>query len=262
MALGEVTGGTPHEIAELKVEYQNSNKYEREGTPFETSYCLTRIGKQPEDYDGWTRYCTNRVSRTDDGGHAPSCRFHGGKSNADGNNDNLEVLAAIKHGMYATDQHLEEVFDDDDRALYDYIMSWADAYGWPDREEDPARYDLLEQIAIERVRVTRSEKYILDEGEDDRATVYDEQGNPREITDPHGLSEDLRLKRKLILDVMKELGLTPKEKQRMSSDEKTADAAQQIADVAAGAILGGSDEEDESPGFDPDDDLFEGDEDA
>ena len=154
--------------------------------------------------------------------------------------------------MYATDEHLESVFTEDDQKLYDFIMSWADSYGWPSKEEDPARYDLLEQAAIARVRVARSSKYILDEGEMDRQEVYDENGNLRVITDAHGLSEDLRLKQKLILDIMKELGLTPKEASKMNTDEKTASATEQLAAVAAEAVLGDSERS-----FDTDDDIFE-----
>lgn len=257
MAQAEVTGYTVQELAELKFEYQQTPKAEK-GIPFDTAYCLPRIGKQPEDYDGPTRYCSNRVARLDDGGHAHSCRFHGANQNADGNNDNLELLANLRHGMYATDEHLESVFTEDDQKLYDFIMSWADAYGWPSKEEDPARYDLLEQAAIARVRVARSSKYILDEGEMDRQEVYDENGQLRVITDAHGLSEDLRLKQKLILDIMKELGLTPKEASKMNTDEKTASATEQLAAVAAEAVLGGG-EDGEEPSFDPDDEIFDDD---
>ena len=258
MAQGEVTGSDVQEIAELKHEYEQSPKFEQEGIPFEESYCLTRIGKQPDEYEGPTRYCSNRVARLDDGSHAHSCRFHGGNNNASGNNDNLAPgLAAIKHGMYASDDHLKEVFDEDDQRLYDFIMSWADAYGWPSKEEDPARYDLLEQIAVTRVRVARSEEYILGEGELKREEIYDENGNLREVDNPHALSEDIRLKRKLIVDIMKELGLTPKEQSRMGAEESQANAADQIAEVAAEAVLGDPGDDDDGPGFDPDDSMFE-----
>lgn len=255
MAQAEVTGSTVQELAELKHEYEQSPKFEREGTPFETSWCLTRIGKQPEEYQGPTRYCSNRVARLDDGGHAHSCRFHGANQNADGNNDNLELLAAIKHGMYATDEHLQEVFTEADQKLYDFVLSWAETYGWPSKEEDPVRYDLLEQAAVARVRVARSEKYILDEGEMKREEIYDEAGNLREVDNPHALSEDIRLKRKLLIDIMKELGLTPKEQAKMGAEEKSASSAELLAEVAAEAVLGGKDDESES--FDPDDPVFD-----
>jgi hypothetical protein len=157
--------------------------------------------------------------------------------------------------MHATKEHLEEVFTDQDQKLYDWVMSWAETYGWPDREEDPSRYDDLEAIAINRVRIARSNKYILDEGELKREEIYDENGNLREVDNPHALSEDIRLKRKLITDLKKELGLTPKEQSRMNKEEAEASAAEQIQEVAAGAVLGGSG--DESPDFDPEDDVFE-----
>jgi len=255
MAFGEVTGGTPQEIAEMEVEYENSPKYEREGIPFETSYCLTRIGKQPEEYDGQTRFCQRRVSRMDDGGHASSCPFHGGQNHSADNDENLEKLAAIKHGMYATEEHLESVFTEADQQLYDWVMSWADTYGWPSRDEDPSRYDDLEAIALARVRNARANKYILDEGELKRQEIYDENGNLLEKDNPHALSEDVRLKRKLITDIKKELGITPKARSRMNTDEKEANAVEQLGEVASEAILGGSGED--SPGFDPEDAVFE-----
>ncbi len=255
MASEEVTGGTPQEIAEMEFKYKKSNKYEQEGTPFETAYCLTRVGKQPDDYDGPTRYCKNRVLRTDDGGHTASCNFHGGSNDAANHNDNLEKLAAIKHGMYATDEHLESEFNEKDQKLYDWVMSWADTYGWPSREEDPSRYDDLHAIAMAKVRNARANKYILSEGELKRQEIYDENGNLLEKDNPHALSEDVRLKRKLITDIKKELGITPKARSKMDADEKEANAMEQLTEVASTAVLGDSGED--SPEFDPDDDIFE-----
>lgn len=252
MAQEEITGADESGLWELQHEYEQSPKYKKTGTPFETAYCLTHCAKQPDHYDGLPRYCTKRVKRLDDGGHAPSCRFHGGSNNAEGNHDNLTPLGGMKHGMYATDEHLEEVFTEEDQKLYDWVMNWADAYGWPSREEDPARYDDLEAVAINRVRVARSHKYILDEGEMDRQEVYDENGNKRVLTDTHGLSEDVRLKRKLITDLKKELGLTPKEQSRMDSQESKASAAEQVAELATEAVFG-----EEESGYDPDDAIFE-----
>ncbi len=255
MASREISGGTPHDIAEMRVEYENSHKYESEGTPFETAYCLTRVGKQPDDYDGPTRYCKNRACRTEDGDHTPSCNFHGRTNNAGNSIENLDTLASLKHGMYATDEHLEEVFTEQDQKLYDWVMSWADTYGWPSQEEDPSRYDDLHAIAMAKVRNVRANEYILKEGEMKRQEVYDESGNLLEKDDPHALSEDVRLKRKLITDIKKELGITPKARSRMDSEEKEASAIDQISDVASKAILGESGED--SPDFDPEDDVFE-----
>jgi hypothetical protein len=256
MAQEELTGGTVQELAEMKYEYRQSHKYEVDDVPFDTAYCLTRIGKQPDDYEGPTRYCKNRVCRTDDGGHTPSCNFHGRTNGASLGHEYLETLAAIKHGMYATDEHLEEVFTEQDQKLYDWVMSWADTYGWPSREEDPSRYDDLEAIALAKVRNARANQYILEEGELKRQEIYDENGNLLEKDNPHALSEDVRLKRKLITDIKKELGITPKARSRMNTDEKEASAMEQLSEVASEAVLGGSDEE-ESPDFDPDDEVFE-----
>lgn len=252
MAQEEITGATEDGLQDLRQEYEESPKFKKTSVPFTTAYCLTAIGKQPEEYDGPQRYCTKRVKRLDDGGHAHSCRFHGGNQNADGNNDNLTPLGSIKHGMYATAEHLEEVFSEKDQKLYDWVMSWADAYGWPDRDEDPSRYDDLESVAINRVKIARSNKYILDEGEMDRQEVYDENGNLRVITDSHGLSEDVRLKRKLITDLKKELGITPKEQSRMNTEESKASAAEQVAELATEAVFGNDEQ-----AYDPDDAVFD-----
>jgi hypothetical protein len=249
MAAGEITGRDESGIDELREQYRQSPKFTEKGIPFDVAYCLNRIGKQPDEYDGPQRYCANRVARPDDGSHAHCCNFHGGKKNPD--TSQLEKLAATKHGMYSTKEHLKEVFTEEDEALYEFVMGWADAYDWPSREEDPSRYDDLETIAVNRVRVARSNKYILEEGELKRQEVYDENGNLIEQDDQHALSEDVRLKRKLILDVKKELGLTPKSRSRMNTDEKTAGAAEQIADVASEAVLG------ESGEYDPDSDIFD-----
>lgn len=252
MAQTEVTGADESGLWELQHEYEQSRKYEQTGVPFETAYCLTEIGKQPDEYDGYTRYCTKRVKRLDDGGHAPSCRFHGGRCGSGKSLENLTPLGSITHGMYATDEHLKEVFTEKDQKLYDWVMSWADAYGWPSREEDPSRYDDLEAVAINRVRIARSHKYILDEGEMKREEIYDEAGNLREVDNAHALSEDTRLKRKLITDLKKELGITPKEQARQSNEERSTSAAEQIAEVATEAVFGEDGKE-----YDPDDAVFE-----
>lgn len=254
MAVGKVTGATEEELEEMRENYYTQKKYNRTGVPFETTYCLTTIGKQPEEYDGPDRYCKNAVQQEDDGRHHAACRFHGGDK-ADNGNDQLSPTANMRHGMYATDEHLEEEFTEQDQKLYDWVMSWAETYGWPSKEEDPSRYDDLEAIAMARVRIARSNKYILSEGEMKRQEIYDEAGNLIEKDNPHALSEDVRLKRKLITDIKKELGITPKARSRMDTDEKEADAAEQLAKVAGDAILGDSD--DEGGGFDPDDAVFE-----
>lgn len=252
MAAGEVTGKTESGLETLQGQYYNTPKYDEEGTDFDTAYCLANIGKQPEEYDGPQRYCVNRAARLEDGSHSHSCNFHGSMLDTDCGNDNLTPLGSIKHGMHATNEHLEEVFSEKDQQLYDWVMSWAGTYGWPSRDEDPSRYDDLESIAVNRVRIARSNKFILDEGEMKREEIYDENGNLREVDNAHALSEDVRLKRKLITDLKKELGLTPKAKSKMSTDEKTANAAEELAEVAGEVVLSGSDN-----GFDPNDEMFE-----
>lgn len=250
MAREELTGKTERGLLTLRGQYHNTPKGQNTDIDFETAYCLTPISNQPEEYEGGQRFCANRASRLDDGSHAASCNFHGGDFQNSGVEENLDKLAPTKHGMYSSKEHLKEVFTDDDQKLYDFIMSWADAYDWPSKEEDPSRYDDLETIAVNRVRVARSNKYILEEGELKRQEIYDENGNLYEDDNQHALSEDIRLKRKLILDIKKELGLTPKARSRMDAEEKGASAAEQIADVASEAVMNGGD-------FDPDAEFYE-----
>lgn len=247
MAQAEVTGATERELATLKGRYYQTPKYKAEGTAFEVAYCLTEIGKQPDDYDGPTRYCSKRVKRLDDGGHAPSCRFHGGSNNRDGSLENLEDpgLAALKHGMYAEDENLRTDFSEDDQRLYDSILAWADIYDFPSREEDPALYELLEMYAMEKVRSVRSFDYLYEEGEVVSVPEYGPDGGiVGERDQENTLSEAHRLQQKLLVDILKEMGMTPKAKNKMDALESTASAGEQLAEVAKTAITGGDTEYD------------------
>lgn len=277
MAKLEVTGGTAQEIAELRHEFGSTRSSTRFGISFEAAYCLTAIGKQPDDYDGPQRYCTQRSARLtedewneqyddpfpetrhrdsfDDRAYHPSCRFHGRSCGNGANSDNLKPpgFANLRHGMYAEDWRLKEDFSDADTQMFDYIMSWADIYGWPPQDDDPARYDLLEQFAYDRVRTLRAEEWFegVAEGADGQSEVEyrevrDDQGVVvGEVPVPNTLSEDLRLLRKELLDLMREMGLTPKSRGEMDAMDSEASANDAIADITRQA-LGGDHEYDPS----------------
>lgn len=277
MASDEVTGATVQELAELRFEHRQSRNFTRYGIPFEAAFCLTPIGKQPDEYDGPQRYCKQRAARLtedewnekyddeyperrsaasfDERAYHPSCRFHGRSCGSGQNADNLERpgFANLRHGMYAEDWRLKEDFSEADAKMFDYIMSWADIYGWPPQEEDPARYDLLEQFAYDRVRTLRAEEWFEDiaaqgdgQSEIEYREVHDEQGMVvGEVPVPNTLSEDLRLLRKEILDLMKEMGLTPKSRGEMDAMESEASANDAIAEITREA-LGGDHEYDPS----------------
>jgi phage terminase small subunit len=115
-------------------------------------------------------------------------------------------------------------------------MSWADAYGI-DEETHPGDYDILQQLAVERVRSERSADYLLDESETQDSPVFDGQGNLVEREDvSNTLTEVHQRQRKLILKMMKELGITPKARSRMDKEEADTNASEALASIASDAL--------------------------
>lgn len=235
---------------------------------FEDVYCLTKIPFQPDEYDGPTRYCKQYACRVtedewneryddeyperrshenfDGRGYHPSCTRHGRSCNSAASTDHLrQGFANLKHGMYAEDWRLREDFSEEDRALFDYIMGWAEIYGWPSQDEDPARYEILEMLAFNRVRSARAAEWFqrkADENDDGEAEieyreVRDDEGVViGEVPVPNTLSEDLRLLHKTIIDQMKELGLTPKSRGEMDLMESETDMNDVVGDLASKAL--------------------------
>jgi hypothetical protein len=140
----------------------------------------------------------------------------------------------IEHGMYAEDANLKDNFSAADERLYDLIMSWADRKGW---EEGDPEYLLLEDFALSKVREMRAEDYLNENGEViEREEFIEGLGKLNTYEEVHPLRNELRLQKKTVLDMMKELGMTPKSKSQMDSSETEASAMEQIADVASEAI--------------------------
>jgi hypothetical protein len=251
MAVGEVTGADEEKLAEMESEYYTQPLYQEHNVPFEVAYCLVEIGKQPEEYDGPQRYCMKRVNKIDDyDGHkydeeafGHCCRFHGGvKQTGDVSHLDNPLTAAIKHGHHAEDEHLIMDFTDDEQELYDSIMNdWPEIYNWPDRSEDPARYRILRRVAVNEVRAIREEDYI-DNHEVHQEPVFDEQGvevGHKDAENP--LSREYRLLMSEVTNQMKELGLTPKERQKMDTLEAREDKDSALTDIAGDAIGGDGD---------------------
>jgi len=249
MAQAEVTGATPHEVAEMRAKHKQSRLYQEHGVPFETAYCLTRIGKQPDDYGGPTRYCKRRAIKRDDyDGHqfdeaayAPSCPFHGGDCLVDPEGDHLPddpATVPIKHGVYADDENLRMDFDDTEQRLYDSILeTWPDVYDWPPESDDPARYLILRKVATNVVRSNRAENYLDEEGEVHFADVFDDDGIVvGQEHEENPLSREYRLLVDEIIDMLRELGLTPKEQQKMDTMEAEEKSHDAVADVASQAL--------------------------
>lgn len=243
----ELSGRTKSNLEQEAQDFYESSKYAERGFRFEEVYCLGEIRQQPDEYDGPQRYCFRySIQKVDEPTEVedirPRCKFHGGVSNHNPSNQVYldhsphGTKKNLKHGMYASDEFLSEHFTDKDQELYDFIMSWADTYGI-DEEENPAQYDLLQQLAVERVRSARSAEYLLDESETDDSPVFDGQGNLVERQDEsNALSEVHQRQRKLILKIMKEMGLTPKERSKMDKNDAEANASDALADIASEAI--------------------------
>jgi len=211
MAQQEVTGITTEEIAELREEFLE--KPEGDLYDLEDRYCLVKIPHQPEDYDGPDRYCPQRASdKTND---VWRCRAHKGR----GTSSPGEELQRgnPKHHMYSTPDYLLEHLSEEEQEVYDEIMSWAEKYGI-DKEEDPAVYDDLQMLAVERVRSIKTGEYILKEGETRETPIYGEDGLEGYEDDTNAISEEHRRLIGLIQSLKKDLGLTRKE--QMKADDR------------------------------------------
>lgn len=244
MASEEVTGSTPEELEERAKQYYDRCKHAASGVSFEEAICLLEIPRQPDDYEGPTRYCTQFCVKLGEHEFAPKCRFHGGANTSETadwephpeNFVHNNKPAYIKHGMYTSDEHLKEFLDEKEKKLHDRILSWAEVYGFSE-EEDPGSYQMLRTLAIEEVRKAKSAEYLLDKGETDQKPVFDGQGNLREHEDvSNALSEEHQKQVKLTIKLMKELGITPKERAKMGKDEADASASEALAEVAKQAL--------------------------
>jgi hypothetical protein len=249
----------------MRVNHASSPLFENHAIPFEIAFCLTEIGKQPEDYGGPTRYCQKRVGKFDgrtndyeESAYKNSCRFHGGNNINSGTGTNLDEprTAAITHGLFTEDEHLRMDFTDAEQALYDGIVEqWPDIYEWPGEGEDPARYLILRKVATNVVRSERAEDYIDDEGEVRITDVFNEEGV---VIDPGGeheenpLAREYRLLVSEILDMLRELGLTPKARQQMDTMEAEKSRNDALSDIANEALDGDHDYDPDSFGGDSD----------
>lgn len=211
MAEQEVTGRTPEDITELRKRFYT--KPESDHYDFEDRYCLFSIPHQPDDYDGPDRYCVSRCHNVQNG--TWRCRAHKGKGL--GTPGEELKRGNPKHHMYSTPEYLLEHLTDEEKQVYDEIMSWAETYGI-DKEEDPAVYDDLQMLAVERVRSIKTGEYILKEGEVRETPIYGENGLEGYEDDTNAISEEHRRLIGLIQSLKKDLGLTRKE--QMKADDR------------------------------------------
>jgi hypothetical protein len=249
MASDELCGRTPEQLEGFREEYYESDFYKEYHVAFEKRYCLAEIRQQPDWYDGEQRYCCLTPTKVDDyDGHkydpaayGHACRFHSGGMNGKrgkgGENgfDEKAGIRSITHGTYATDEHLKMDFDEEEQELYDSILQdWPEIYDWPAESEDPARYRILRRVAVNEVRGLRQEDY-LDDHEVHVKEIPTENGvQEEEVENP--LAREYRLLMSEVTNQLRELGLTPKEQQKMDTLESQAEKDDTISNIGQDAL--------------------------
>lgn len=252
MASESVTGATQEELDEMRSKWEAAHE-----KPFEKAHCLCEIPRQPPDYTGPVRYCKLRRDLSESPNGIVRCKNHG--PTMEGNADNLEKLAAMKHGMKATREHLIEDFDDKDQALYDWIMSeWPDAYDI-DFDGDPqAMYD-FHRLAAEVVRGERGRGFLIQEGEVQEEPIRNEEGrvvigdDGGVVTEKsqHYLADMLARQDSKISDLEKELGISRKERLRQDNTDSAVEAIKGFTELGSAFL-----DRDENE-YDPDDAPWE-----
>jgi hypothetical protein len=264
MARDQVTGASPLELDELWEEYQSLKPCE-EGLPFETYYCLAEC-RQPPEYTGPPRYCMMRPGRVSEEeweehyaeeygeydpyhrvGRYATCRKHLNVlyevdpfPDIDRGKPWEAILSNIQHGIYTEDEHLQMDFTDEEQERFDWIMeTWPEAYDWPPRSQDPARYLILEKVATNVVRTDRGEEYLDDEGEITEIPIFTDEGVDTGETEDqeNALAREYRLLVSEVNNMLAELNVTPKQQSRSGSVEKGANALEQIGEAVGDAIV-------------------------
>ncbi|WP_330630675.1 hypothetical protein [Halocatena halophila] len=229
MAVNSVTGKTNEELERLREEHDHP-------TSFEKCYCLAKIPRQPEDYDGPVRYC---VSRKVIHPHW-ICKHHGGAGSTEG----LDKLAGMKHGMNASVKHLIEDFSDADQELYDWItQEWPEAYDI-DVSEDPQAKYRFHELAVEMVRNERASGYIIRQGEENSKKVFGPNGEVEYENVPHYLSDMLQRNRKLVMKMEDNLGISRKKRLQNEKEADATEVMKSFAEVGASLITGADEEYD------------------
>ncbi len=219
MAKHSVSGKTQEELDEMRAEHDHLY------LSFEERYCLSKIPRQPEDYDGPRRFCVSRNVKQNG-----RCKYHGGNNEL--HPENLERLANMKHGMYATDEHLLETMNDREKELYEWVLSWPEVYEI-DLENDPSTAHDFQTLAVEIVREARGKDYILTNGEIREKGVYLPDGTMVESEPlPNTLNDAMQSQVRLIQKIKDTLGITRKQ-QMKDNQTKTAN---ELADGIVGVM--------------------------
>ena len=232
MASQSVTGKTEKELAQIRADF--NEKPRSELYDFEDCYCLAKIPRQPEDYDGPDRYCVNR----DLDHKSKRCKFHGGASK--GNPETLDKYANLKHGMIATRKALLDTMTREGNEwqveLYEWVTEeWPKAYDI-DLDSDPnAEYE-FHALALEIIRAERAEGWIFKEGEKGQKRVFAPTGEMYFDDIPHYLADMMQRQRKLIMRMEDNLGISRKARLKADETNEAADLIKSFAEVGATLI--------------------------
>ena len=236
MASTEVTGKTVQELAEMRHKFKNTNRGQI--YDFEECFCLSKIPRQPEDYDGPQRYCVSRNVKKNG-----RCKHHGGNNEL--HPENLDKLARMKHGMYAEDRHLRETMNEREEELYEWVLEWPESYNI-DLEADPSAAHDFQTLAIEIVREARGKDYILRNSEIREKGVYLPDGTMVETEElPNTLNEAMASQVRLIQKIKDSLGITRK---HQAKNDQVKNASE-VMDGLVGAMSSMVEQNEE---YDPD----------
>lgn len=244
MAAEEITGRTESGLQDLREEFQGTPVHQ-DGTPFNDAFCLARIGKQPEHYDGPQRHCTNRAKTLDNGEKAPNCRFHGGRSHAEHTEENLDPLAAMKHGYYAVERSMLQDLDSEEREAFKTIINKGEKEGIT-YEDDFFAYEDLVSLALNIVTDARIRQIINDDGVEKTVNKFDDGQLVDQEEEEHHLVGVSQKQRRLILKLKDQLALSRKHDDEMDAMEGTSNVDALIERMGEAV-------DDDEQEYDPDD---------
>ena len=247
MATEQVTGRTEAGLDDLRAEFNETTRSDL--YDFEDCFCLAKIPRQPEDYDGPKRYCVSRNVK-----HNGRCKFHGGAGH--GNPETLDKYANLKHGMKATRKAILDTMTRDGNEwqveLYEWVTEeWPKAYDI-DLDEDPnAEYE-FHALALEIVRAERAEGWIFKEGEKGEKRVFAPTGEMYYDDVPHYLADMIQRQRKLIMSMEDNLGISRKKRMQNQQAQDATDVMKSFAEVGA-SLISDTEAEYDPDEWDPDD---------
>jgi|AntRauTorcE11898_2_1112593.scaffolds.fasta_scaffold11629_1 hypothetical protein len=231
MATQSVSGKTEQELVEIRKDFDETPRSDL--YDFEDCFCLAKIPRQPEDYDGPIRYCLSRNVKKN-----KRCKHHGGATT--GNPERLDKYAALKHGMKATRQAILDTMTREGNEwqveLYEWVTEdWPEAYDVDTATDPNAEYE-FHALALEIIRAERAEGWIFKEGEKGQKRVFAPTGEMYFDDIPHYLADMMQRQRKLIMRMEDNLGISRKARLKADTNTDAADLIKSFAEVGASLI--------------------------